>query len=207
MSTSDAFRTTFSFLADTDAERALLEQLALRVTAVRADAGRTEWVFDEGGRRGQGILRSGPPHEGPIASSVPPSYAALAARIGRTTCGYGGGGSLGFPGLTEEGELQPSEGAEALEEGDPDELVEQLADRGLSLGDLRDAFYCGQNWLLFDPLRVDAAGEPMLAFVSHEGCEWEALHGAEGLSYRGVLLRLLVWGLLGTTGLIEGVYS
>jgi len=42
---------------------------------------------------------------------------------------------------------------------------------------------------LFDPLRKNSRGEPALACVSHEDCEWAPIKSADRLSAGGFLLR------------------
>ncbi|MBK8014192.1 MAG: hypothetical protein IPK13_22935 [Deltaproteobacteria bacterium] len=207
-SVAERFRQALGFLAESETDEQLLEELAAKVQEVRAGKeGEVEWVFPKE-RRG-GILVCHPPLERNPAQGVPESYAAIASKFNGITCEYGGGGWLGFCGLNQQGGLAGDGGweAEALEEGENEELLEKLAEQELTPDDIQGAFYCGQNWILFDPFRKNKRNEPALAFVSHGDCKWEPIKSADNLSYAGVLLRLLVWGLLGKPGLIEEIYS
>jgi hypothetical protein len=190
-----AFNDLFADFANSQEERTLLDTVAAKACSVQTGSGPVVVTFS-GGRT---LSTSKPGTPGP---SFPPSYAALATRFGSVLWQHGGA-SMGFLGVDRTG--SPNGGSwewAALEEGGNADLLASLRKQKRGFKDIHCAFACGQNWILFDPTRTAANGEPALAFVAHGDCVWRPMRSADGLHASGVLLRLMAWSLADLTGLL-----
>lgn len=186
---ASAFLDHFSFLCSNDEDRELLEALASRVEAFSNDGGAV--TFAIGGEK----VVCDPRFEGVPHESTPKSYAALASHHNGIYWDSIGGGRLGYFGLNTNGHkafFGFFDGS-YLEDGDNEEFLGALDAAGLSVDDIDEAYGCGQNWIVFDPLRQNAHGEPALAFISHGSCDWEPILSADSLTAAGVTLRLLAY--------------
>ena len=188
--TSEAVTALFSALARTKEEKALFAKVAAKALGVSKKGGVTEVAFE-------GTVVSCGKAAKP-AASVPESYAALAKIFGSVLWKHGGGASMGFLGIGTGGTLASSSWeAEALTEGDNAAFLAALKKARVKPSEVRCAFACGANWILFDPTRETKRGEPALGFVSHGDCEWVSLKKADAHDAPAVLLRLMAWSLAG----------
>ncbi len=195
---ADRARAALSFLARTEDDAALLTQVAAQVSGATT---RDATVVLEFGRT---QVELAPPRV--AAPGVPASYGAVAAVHGAVR--WTGAGTFGFTGLDAEGRFAHGTWEpDALEEGDNADLLDALAQAGKTVHDVACAFLCGQNWILYDPVRTTPRGEPGLAFVSHGDCRWVALPQLDDLDAGQVLLRLMAWQLAGRRGLLGDVYA
>ncbi|MBA2663868.1 MAG: hypothetical protein H0U74_16385 [Bradymonadaceae bacterium] len=186
---SATFLDHFSFLCASDEDRELLAALAERIEKFTNDHGAVSFTI------GAEEVSCNAPFKGLPHAETPASYAALASHHNGITWESAGGGALGFFGLDEKGRPDDFGFFEShfIEEGGNEDFIEALEGEDLSAEDLEEAYGCGQNWIIFDPLRESALGEPALAFVSHEDCEWQPMLSADELSAAGVTLRLLAY--------------
>lgn len=193
------FTELFAPLANSEEDRALVAALAARVTSISDD--RRKVVFDD--------IEMNLAEPRTPAADVPASYGVLARRFSSAIWDSPGGGDMGYLGIREDGTLAGDGGWEcdALNEGGNSELLEQLATAGKSLHEIQGAFACGQNWILFDPLRNNELGEAALAFVSHEDCRWVPITSADALSAGAFLLRMMARAFLDRDDLVGEIYS
>lgn len=192
-------------LCETDEDRELLARLAERVREYEHD-GEDLRVELENPWEGLDTLVCEAPYEGDVEPSVPASFATLAGHHnGIHWTPSGGGSPAGFGGVAD-GELAAIGFWDYtyLEDYNP-EYVEALGEAGLAPTDPGEAFGCGQNFLLFDPLEERENGEPGLAFVDHGLLQLEPIHDVETLGAGQVLLRLMADYFL-DTGELPGVY-
>ncbi len=70
-------------------------------------------------------------------------------------------------------------------------------------GPVDSNFLSGQNGLFFDPTAKLANGEPALAFIDHECCEWIQVKSVQHLDYGQILLRLLSDAMIETEHIPE----
>lgn len=118
-------------------------------------------------------------------SNVPESFGEIASVVASLTWD-GGGPEVGFE-LTDDG-VSGADGwiFDEIEDEDEKERI-----KSAGKGDPMDAFTGGQNALFFDPTRKLTNGEPALAFVSHESCEWEEVRSVDSFNYKQIFLRML----------------
>ncbi len=173
------FTETFAFLCSSDDDTRLLNAMA---TAVQKVVGKKSKVFHFAN---EVEFDWEPPTTETIPDGIPASFGDIARHLGSVTWDAGGP-EMGYGGIHEDGYIIGSDGGlDAVSEAD-EELAERLTEAGAC-----DSFCCGQNFLLFDPTRKNAAGEDALSFVSHGDCEWTEVKSADSLDYKGVLLRLM----------------
>lgn len=188
--TVEAVTAVLGPLARTPAEKKLLVAIAAKALEVKKKTGGAfEIVFAET------VVTCAKP--GKPAKSVPASYAALAKRHA-SVLWKRAGTSVGFLGVSPSGALANGTWeSDALEEGDNAKFRAALAKAKRKASDVRGAFACGQNWVVFDPTRAAKSGEPALSFVSHGDCKLVPMKSADGHDASGVLLRFLAWSVAG----------
>lgn len=188
-----------AFLARKPDDRTLLDALTARVTGVTKSRGGAKITC------GRTVVTCTPPRK--PGRTVPKSYAAVARVFGSVTWNAGAG-PVGFVGVDAAGRIARSGWEpEALEEGDNQTFLRALSRAKKRPADVRCAFSCGSNWILFDPTRKAKSGEPALAFVSHGDCKWVPLRSLDALDAGAVLLRLLAWTIAEKRGLLGDVYT
>jgi len=187
------FQETFGFLCETSEDKTLLEALSYLVKNIKkTDTGGLEIKINDD------VIECNPPFTGKPNIWVPKSYAAIATHFNGISWESIGGGDIGFGGLNDSGDPENDWGWDSsyLEEGG-----EERDD----LADATPAFGCGQNWLLFDPVKKNKRGDAALAFVGHDGCTWELVESANDLLYGSVLLKLMAQYFLSVD--FDGIYN
>ncbi len=191
--TEQAVLALLGFLARTDDERTLLGQIAANALTITERAGSVEITFSSS------VLVCDAP--GKSAANLPASYAAIASVFSRIVWKHGGA-SMGYVGST-----ASSWEWQALDEGDNATLLAALTQAKLQPSDIRCAFACGSNWILFDPTHNAKNGEPALAFVSHGDCKWVPMRSADEHDASAVLLHLMAWSLAGKRPTYQEIFA
>jgi len=132
--------------------------------------------------------------------SLPKSFSEI-TEIATTIIWDGGGPEVGFE-LSDDG-TSCADGwlFDEIEEGE--EYDEELVEKINSLGGPKDAFLGGQNALFFDPTRKLSNGEPAMAFISHEECDWVAVKSVDHLNYKQIFLRMIADAMISTNYIDE----
>jgi hypothetical protein len=197
-----------SVLTNSDECESLLARLLERLRRVEIADDQLHLVFeyveypDE-----ECVVMCDAPYDGPDGE-VPPSMLAVARVHNGIGWEYGGGGGIGFNGVSDG--AVPGGGWEydALTDAEAEnaEFLGRLAAEGLGPEDVESPGDYGQNWLIWDPVQRNVLGEPVLYFVSHGDCVAVPVTEARDLPYGPQLLRLMVQDILGVT-MFSAVYS
>lgn len=196
------------FLAASDECRQLLERLVGRLRRVETADNRLHLVFEYVEFPGEEcVVECGAPYDGPDGD-VPPSMLAVARVHNGIDWEYGGGGSIGFYGISDGAVLCGGWESEALTDAAEAnaEFLARLDAAGLTPEDVASPGDYGQNWLIWDPVQRNALDEPVLYFVSHGDCVAEPVTEARDLAYGPQLLRLMAQDILGVQ-VFSAVYS
>lgn len=169
-------------LCSNNEDHGILNELCNKVINITEDTIEFE-DFDFNYQKNENIVPS---------SHLPESFGEIAAVVTSLTWD-GGGPEVGFE-LTDDG----SSGADGwlFDEIDDEDEKDRIKNAGQ--GDPMSAFTGGQNALFFDPIRKLANGEPALAFVSHESCDWEEVRSVDNFNYKQIFLRMLSDEVLST---------
>jgi hypothetical protein len=197
-----------AFLTASDDCRKLLERLLARLRRVQTAGDRLHLVFEYVEYPDKEcVVVCLAPYDGP-AGDVPPSMLVVARVHNGIWWEYGGGGGIGFNGLSPDGVPGGGWEYEALTDAAQEnaEFLARLDAAGLGPEDVESPGDYGQNWLIWDPVQLNALGEPVLYFVSHGDCVAVPVDEARDLPYGPQLLRLMVQDILGEQ-MYSAVYS
>ena len=134
-------------------------------------------------------------------ANLPKSFREI-AEVATTIIWDGGGPEVGFE-LCDDGTSCADGWLYGEIEEDPEEEDLELIEKINALGGPKDAFLGGQNALFFDPTRKLANGEPAMAFISHEECEWTPVKSMDKLNYKQILLRMIADAMIDTNYIDE----
>lgn len=124
----------------------------------------------------------------PKPDKQPESFHAI-SKVVSSLAWDGGGPEVGYQ-IGENGESYADEW-----------LFDEVADEYPEVaeaGPVEASFLAGQNGLFFDPTSKLSNGEPALAFIDHECCEWVQVKSVRKLDYGQILLRMLSDAMLET---------
>jgi hypothetical protein len=197
-----------SVLTASDQCRSLLDDLLQRLRRVEVVRDRLHLVFEYTEYPGEECeVRCRAPYEGPDGE-VPASMLAVARVHNGIGWEYGGGGGIGFNGVSQGGVLGGGLEWEALTEAEQEnaEFLARVHTAGLTPEEVESPGDYGQNWLIWDPAERNALDEPVLYFVSHGDCVAVPVDEARDLAYGPQLLRLMVQDIRGRP-MFAAVYS
>jgi hypothetical protein len=197
------FVSHFGSLVQSDADAVLLQALAAQVLAFEDASGALKVTLHSKKYDSNVLLTCRPPFDGPAHTTTPPGVLALARLHNGMTTPVLGGGIEGFFGLEPNGQI--SSGNWTRANADLLELPVAFSRRLQALGVIRidSPFDFERIWLVIDPTRKTAAGEPALSYVARKDLsalpprptlDVLPLLAAEKLGYGSVLLR--IWAQL-----------
>jgi hypothetical protein len=195
-------------LTASDKDRELLDRLMERFRRAEvSDSDNQLHLVFESVESDECVVECSAPYSGPDGD-VPPSMLAVARVHNGMGWEYGGGGGIGFDGISEGGVCGGGWESDALTDAEDEnaEFLGRLAAAGLDARDVPSPGDYGQNWLIWDPTDRNALGEPVLYFVSHGDCIAQPVTEARDLPYGSQLLRLMVQDILDET-MFSAVYS
>jgi len=193
---SEAFFNHFSFLASTDEDREILQQLSENVLNITTEEPYEKLIVklkysSEDFENYTVEMECGAPFTGTPQEDVPKSYVKT-SQVHNGICFESlGGGWIGFSGINKKGNVAGGNWEpEFLEEGGNEDFLEALEEKKLSASDVFGIIDYGQNWILSDPLKKTTYKERGYLFMSHEDCEAVTMEAANMLQFGSVLLRV-----------------
>ena len=199
------------FLTQSDECKTILKKLMLNFIEVKISGERLEITF-KSQYKDNYTVRLAPPYLEKVDKKFPSSFVNLLKYHNGISFNGGRGPGFGFGGFeNEDGDVYFNGSSfenEALEEGDNEDFLDALDNKGLSVDDVISPIDYGQNWIIWNPIKKNKKGEPQLCFVSHESCEVEPIKKAGDLFFGPVFLRIMYKNIVDyKSTVLDAVYN